>query len=212
MKSSLLLSVCLGVSAMVHVGLFDLPVSRPVAAVKPPDRTLDIQVSRWQPVPPPEVAPPEPVTKAPESETITPAPMPPAITAPPVSEPVAAVESEALPEPVPDRVEAMAQVVTDLAPDVTTSYWNQVCNEIADHLYYPVSARRSGRSCHLVLHLVLGPQGELYAAEPRHVVGDPGLVRAALKAVRDAAPFSPPPQSLPTPVAADLPIRYQFTK
>lgn len=207
MKSSLLLSVCLGVSAMVHVGLFDLPVSRPAALVKPPDRALDIQVSRWQPVPPPE-----PVPETREPEILTPVPVSPVVTAPPVSDPVAEVGPETLPEPVPAMVEAMAQVITDPAPDVTTSYWNQVCNEIADHLYYPASARRSGRSCHMVLHLELGPQGELYSAQPRNVVGDPGLVRAALNAVRDAAPFSPPPRSLPTPVTADLPIRYQFTR
>ena len=128
---------------------------------------------------------------------------------------------EPAPDPIPEPEPVEAAVIEDAPPPVLEPivvaepeepdlgvYWQQVRTEVAQRIRYPRGSALRGQSQTVRLRLEVGADGSLIDVET--VAGDApaSIARAALSAVRRAAPFDPPGVSGGS-VVAELPITFE---
>lgn len=76
------------------------------------------------------------------------------------------------------------------------AYYEAVRLRIEREKRYPPPARRRQIEGRVTMDFSLGPKGDLQACRVAQSSGNPDLDRAALEAIRRAAPFPPPPAGL----------------
>ncbi|MDY6836382.1 MAG: energy transducer TonB [Thermodesulfobacteriota bacterium] len=127
---------------------------------------------------------------------------------PPKMEPVERAEPESLVEPIATpNIPAMPKLdvaswdpvdLTQNAVDYATSrsYFDMVRFQVERHKQYPDTARLRQIEGEVVIRFVITPKGEVQALTLAKASGCCALDDAALRAVRDAAPFPKPPRQL----------------
>ncbi|WP_426756634.1 TonB family protein [Myxococcus sp. Y35] len=89
-------------------------------------------------------------------------------------------------------------------------YFEQMFRDRFEDLPYPQEARMAGIEGQLMLRITVGVQGQLVALSVRGPCPHPILCEAAQDAVRQAAPFPPPPPSLGGNITVELPFNYHL--
>ena len=92
------------------------------------------------------------------------------------------------------------------------AYWRAVRAAVARRVRYPEAAQRTGVEGLVTIRLMLNTAGQVLDAQPVDASASPLLVRAALDAIRRAAPFPAYLQPLPpgAKLSVLLPIRFQL--
>lgn len=92
------------------------------------------------------------------------------------------------------------------------AYWRAVRAAVARHVRYPEAAQRTGVEGLVTIRLTLDPAGRVLDARPVEIAAPELLARAALDAIRRAAPFPAYAQPLPpgARLSVLLPIRFQL--
>ena len=75
---------------------------------------------------------------------------------------------------------------------------------------YPHQAAAAGLKGEVMLRVSISPQGRLLELEQIGRCPHPVLCEAALKTMRNAEPFPPPPPELGNPCVFELPFRYHL--
>jgi len=165
------------------------PIEMPV---KPPDQMpIDPPQTPQDADPPEESIPPE--STPPEDSPIEEPPAleeTPAVTTPdpmPEVEPAPVAEVAPEPTPVPERPALTAA-------DIRDDYLRRFNAQVERHKQYPKQARRMGRQGRVVMLIQLDSDGQLINLQIVQSSGHLALDTAATQAVKDAAPFPPPPQ------------------
>ena len=145
---------------------------------------------------------------------------PPPETGRPVSIPDISRESVALPRPpdvedlnvsewtpaVPARVPAAP--VTNVQPEMTEEdYRDIVDRKIRNSVKYPARAKKRSLEGRVTIAVTIGADGGIEGMEITRSSGHTVLDRAVLKAVKDSAPFSRPPDG---PVTVIVPIQFRL--
>ncbi len=169
------------------------------------------------PAPPPAMAPDEPRRSPPPRRPVDPlrhpAPRRPAPAASPGPAPPSAPLAAATVSAPPARAATAARVSSGgsgrasgpAAADVLAAYGAEVWRKVLDNR--PLGLRKfAGRT---VVAIAIGGDGGLLSAEVAEPSGSLRHDRAALAAVRAAAPFPPPPAAAGLPVRFALPFRFQ---
>ena len=216
-KRPLLFACCGLLSLILHILLVGWPVwwPRPTPArtqtpilVEIVMEALPAPVSKPEPepAPTPEAPPepkPEPAAAAPALEPALPEP------APPEPAPAPPVEAQAPPE-VPPETTPVPEIRVLNEPDhqaEESAYWSLVSQRIATALRTGRPSRPPLTGGRVVLELSISADGSI--AGNRISGGTPSLVNRVRHALRDANPLPPPPAHLPTPLEAQLPIRFE---
>lgn len=195
------------------------PPEPPVMDVSPPPQTkLVVPIEELELEPEPEPMP-EPVPEVDLAENALP-------NAVPEKTPTSDLESEAdtvslpvdaPPEPPkisPENVEApVAEQPPVLEPILVEeenldAYWQAVRTRIAGELRYPGTSLRMRTDQTVQLRIEIGARGELLAVQSMSDGVSSSLVRAAITAVKRAAPFDPP-GTKNAEVVAELPILFR---
>jgi len=95
----------------------------------------------------------------------------------------------------PDVAERENTITMDTTDLKYTSYMLGLKRRIETIWEYPETSRRAGEQGELVIRFVIGKSGKLQEAEVVKSSGYPQLDKAATKALRDASPFNPLPDS-----------------
>lgn len=118
------------------------------------------------------------------------------------AEPDSLVEAVAMPEiPATPRLDVARWNPADLTQNVldyatSHSYYDMVRFQVERHKQYPAAARQQQIEGQVVIRFVITPEGGVRALRLAKASGCCDLDDAALRAVRDAAPFPRPPRQL----------------
>ncbi|PNU21266.1 hypothetical protein C2E25_02950 [Geothermobacter hydrogeniphilus] len=217
----------------IKVGLIFKPAPKPTGPAVRPLAPPHQATQRPQPEKPPAARPdPRPIKKAepkpaPVVKTArpTPAPLAPkrsppapprrppstAITAPvpsPTTVPTATVTTETA--TAPTNSAPAAPRADPAASPVYRAYLGAIRQRIDRSKRYPLMARRGGQQGVVLIDFEINAEGKLCRCEVERSSGFKLLDRAALKAVRAAAPFSPLPDDFDPRLALQLPIRFEL--
>lgn len=205
--------------ARINVRLMELPAPTPVPApaplpdpVRPPPPPVDR--ARPLPSPKPEKKPPPPPREPPvqASRPLTapePAPEPSLTSASPIA-PTPAVEEPIAAPPAP-----VAAPPAPAAPPVAASrlgeYLETVRLAVEAHKQYPSAARQLGQQGSVLVRARIMSDGSLAEVEVVTSSGHRHLDRAALAAVRNAAPLKAPSGFGLQDLVLEIPITFRLT-
>lgn len=184
-------------------------------SIAPPPKPPPPAPAPLEPPPPePPPTPPKPRPKKPKRVRRRPPPKPAPSPEPP---PPPAPEPEPAPTPPPPPAPKPAPKAPPPPPGPTAAqrkaalarYLSQVRRAVIAKKRYPRAARRLGLEGVIRVRVRIEADGHLSSAR---VVGDVDgpLAQAALKAVRDAAPFPGIPKLAGHAVSVDIPIRFRL--
>ncbi|WP_305043472.1 energy transducer TonB [Geoalkalibacter sp.] len=202
--------------ARINVRLMELPAPTP-APLPEPVRPPPPPVDKVRPLPPPkpEKKPPPPPREPPvqASRPLTapePAVAAPSLTSAPPVAPAPAVE-----EPVPAPPAPVVAPPAPPAPPVAASrlgeYLETVRLAVEAHKQYPSAARQLGQQGSVLVRARILPDGSLAEIEVVASSGHRHLDRAALAAVRNAAPLRAPDGYGLGDVVLEIPITFRLT-
>ncbi len=210
-KRSILFASCGLLSLVGHLVFIGLPAWWPRSEpprIYPPIVVDIVMEAVPDPVVEPAPAPePEPPPEAEEIKPPEPEPEPKPVLPEPVPEPK--VEAQTPPE-VPRAEPPAPEIRVVNQPDhraEESAYWNLVSQRIVSGTRTPRPARHSSSADRVVVELAIASDGHI---EDSRITGDsPALGNRVKQAVRNADPLPPPPAHLPTPLEAQLPIRFE---
>ncbi|ORJ60440.1 TonB family protein [Geothermobacter hydrogeniphilus] len=180
---------------------------------KPPAAGTDprpIKKAAPKPAPVVKTAHPTPAASAPKPPPPAPHRLPPstAITAPvpsPATVPAEALPAETAPAPAAPRADPAGN-------PAYRAYLSDIRQRVDRSKRYPLMARRGGQQGVVLIDFEINAEGKLCRCEVERGSGFKLLDRAALKAVRAAAPFSPLPEDFGPRLALQLPIRFELRR
>lgn len=184
------------------------PPPEPPPAPEPPKPQVE------QALPPPEPPPPPPTAadfpKPAPPPQVKPRPQP--QRAPPPARPPAprpADNQAAAPAPSPLR--APADVIIGPSGPSQNDYFVQLARKLAQHRYYPQSARDRNQEGRVVMRVVIARSGQLIDARVERSSGVPAIDEAELDTVRRSSPFPPLPLHIAGQQATFLiPVNYEL--
>ncbi len=94
---------------------------------------------------------------------------------------------------------------------LTGQYLNQILRpRVAAHFEYPPEAERLGAEGTVIVELTLDGRGQLLGVRTRGACREELLCEAALRTVRAASPFPPPPPALAGGLVVEVPLTYKL--
>ncbi len=165
--------------------------------------------------PPPRPVAPKPIMPRPSVVEPMAAPPPPKVATvePRAWRPPAEPSNVAPQPPANESTSTPARSAPSTKPDkgASQAYFNTVRAMIERHKHYPFAARRRRIEGAVAVRFILHPDGRATDAAPAEPSRHRLLNQAALKAVRDAAPFPPPPPGLFSgPAPLEISILFQL--
>jgi protein TonB len=152
-----------------------------------------------KPAPPPAPSPPPP---AQQPQRAQPQPQRPP-TRPPAAEQAA--------RPAPSPLQNPTDVIIGPSGPTQNEYFMQLHRKLAQHRYYPQSARDRHQEGRVVVRLVISRDGRLLDARVDRSSGYPAIDAAEVDAAKRAAPFPPLPVHVPGEAATFLiPVTYEL--
>ena len=193
-----------------------LPVAPPIVQPPQPPQPPQVKIKKVRPKPVKPIAPtppPPPVAEILTAEPVAVEPAPlvaivPVATTEPVTvaEPVipaSAAQSSVAPSPTAVTGKASAPKLSP-SQRYLQARFGYIRKQILKKLVYPQRARRMGWQGQVKIRFVVDTSGKVKDLEVLETSGYPLLDRQALKAVKRAAPFPPPP------VAAEISLPITF--
>lgn len=107
------------------------------------------------------------------------------------------------PPPAPSRDELTAR---------EESYFKVMFRDRFEDMHYPDEAARAGLEGRFVLRITVGPRGQLLGLTVVGRCPHAILCDSAMAAVREAAPFPPPPTRLGPHVTVEVPFNYRLLR
>ena len=197
----------------------------------PPDMVVEVVLDE-PPPPPPPPPPPEPQPLKPEPQPVTPpkpvpvppkaapqvkqqAPIPQATTPSPDADAQPIPAPVAPPTPAPIQEERTVQppptVRPAADPEVTKVYLSGIKGRVQDKVVYPSLSLKRGEQGTVHVHTSLSRDGAVVDVSADEDGVSSRLRDAAVKAVKDAAPFPPMPDSVPgNPVQVTIPVVFEI--
>ena len=220
------------VSMSVHAAVVLLAISgvlpkAPIAVV-PPDMVVEVVLEPPPPPPPPPVPQPEQAVQQPVTpQPVVPKPpkVAPLVKAAPIArETTPSPDADAVPLPAP-VVPTPAQPVAEerfvqptppvtkpvLDPEGTKIYLSGIKGRVQDRVVYPSLSLKRGEQGTVHVHTSLSRDGAVVDVSADEEGNSPRLREAAIKAVKDAAPFPQMPESVPgDPVKITIPVVFEI--
>ena len=226
-RRSLASTISVALHALMIVAAISGVGSKFVPPQVPPDMVVEVVL---EPPPPPKVAPPpEPPKVQPQTQTppspvvskpvarVSAKPVPVATTPSPdaVAEPVSAAPPVAEAKPVPQSVQQPpqpAEVNPSYDPEVAKVYLSGIKELVQDKVVYPVLSLRRGEQGTVRVHTFLSRDGAVVDVAAAEDDGVSARLRdAAIKAVKDAAPYPHMPDTVPgNPVKVTIPVVFEI--
>ncbi len=113
---------------------------------------------------------------------------------------------------VTDAIDANSAPLAVGTPDLA-AFWQRIREAVARRTVYPPSAVRRGVSGQVIVRIDIDSGGALLQAAVTTSSSDAALDQAALRAVREAAPFPPPPPmafAAGATLRAFIPVRFEL--
>ena len=176
---------------------------------EPPQQPVEQSVPPPEPPPPPPTAMDFPKPAPPPPPKVQPKPPPqPQPQRPAPQRPPAADQAT---QPAPSPLRNPSDAIIGPRGPTQNEYFTQLHHKLAQHRYYPQSARDRHQEGRVVVRLVIARDGRLLDARVERSSGVPAIDAAEVDTVRRAAPFPPLPLHVAGETATFLiPVTYEL--